>query len=435
MQLSLYTEHAEIIKKRWPKLLIQLQQVDNSTHTIELIKEQELSLVFDNIQIASSYDQYTEAHVQLKVLEDNITSVTLYGSGLGTVANILIEDAKLATINIIILNISLFKVCLSYFEQKKWLSDHRVNLSFSDGSEKISKNFVALPAELTLASNESSALRDRVCLALDHQFIETKKGESNKQLQQQIIENIPFIKKDKDIKSLFLSGKNKQYIVCGAGPTLEEHYSILSQQRIRDNYTLIAVDAAVLPLTNYGIMPDIIVSIDPIAKKLFDDLDMTMFKSIPLIYFPIVQTTLLTSWQGPRFTAYSTGKLYNGINHKYKKGRLYCGGSVIHPAIDLAVKMGAKNVSLLGADFSFPGGKSHTHWQEEKSTTATHISSAKASHWVLNSFNERVPTLLNYRGYLRDLEDYISYVKHVDFYNGSKKGAKIKGTKIWQYIA
>ncbi|MFT6836134.1 MAG: hypothetical protein ACJA0H_002180, partial [Francisellaceae bacterium] len=45
-----------------------------------------------------------------------------------------------------------------------------------------------------------------------------------------------------------------------------------------------------------------------------------------------------------------------------------------------------------------------------------------------------VPTLLSYRGYLRDLEDYIELIKGVDFYNGSSKGALIRGTKLWQTL-
>nr|WP_289846772.1 6-hydroxymethylpterin diphosphokinase MptE-like protein [Colwellia sp. E2M01] len=301
--------------------------------------------------------------------------------------------------------------------------------------DKVSFPFIALPAELSLAEDDSSPLRDRICLALDHPFIEAKKGIKNEDILQAINNNIPFIERDNNVSDLFLTGNNKQYIVCGAGPTLEDHYQLLTQQNIRQQYILIAVDAAVLPLLNQGITPDIIVSIDPIAKKLFDDIDMGILKNIPLIYFPVVKPSLLSRWQGPRYTAYSTSKLYHDINNKHAKGRLYCGGSVIHPAIDLAVKMGAKNITFLGADFSFPGGKTHTHWVEDKSTKAAHVSSEKSPYWVLNSLNERVPTLLNYRGYLRDLEDYIALVTHVTFYNGSQRGALIKGTQLWPLVS
>lgn len=429
--MSLYTEHIDVIEERWPIIFTQLQEVDNNVNTIELVKEHELSLVFNQIQIASSYDQFTEAHVQLQILPINITDVTLYGSGIGTIPNILIDNDNLVSINVVILNMALFKACLHYFSQSKWLVDSRVNLCLPRRNEKVSIHFVALPAELALATDESASIRDRIYLALDHPFIEAKKGIANKQLHQDIIHNIEFIKKDNDIASLFLSGKNKKYIVCGAGPTLAEHYALLTQKEIRTHFTLVAVDAAVTPLLNHGIMPDIIVSIDPVANKLFSALNMNDFKEIPLVYFPVVTSDLLLRWQGPRYTAYSTGRLYDSIHKNEPKGRLYCAGSVIHPAIDLVVKMGASEVVLLGADFSFPEGRTHTHWEEDTSVDAVHMTIEQSSHWVLNGFNERVPTLLNYRGYLRDLEDYITLAAHVVFYNGSNKGAAIQGVKIW----
>lgn len=61
------------------------------------------------------------------------------------------------------------------------------------------------------------------------------------------------------------------------------------------------------------------------------------------------------------------------MNQGHSKGRLYCAGSVIHPAIDLVVKMGANKILLLGADFSFLDGKNHTYWQEKSSGDAVHI--------------------------------------------------------------
>ena len=105
-------------------------------------------------------------------------------------------------------------------------------------------------------------------MVLDHKFINAKSGVNNKKLQQQITDNIEFITQDNDMKSLYLSGKNKYYIVCGAGPTLVEHYYLLQQSDTCTNFTLLAVDAAELHLVNNGIMPDIIVSIDPLLKAI-----------------------------------------------------------------------------------------------------------------------------------------------------------------------
>jgi hypothetical protein len=429
--LSIYDDNLSVISRRWPQLSSQIALTQYQVAQVQLVEDKQVSLVFDNIQLESSHDQIAEASCQLEQLNITSKKVTLYGSTLGTIQTLLLARQQLSQLSIVILNLAVFKACLSCFDQRSWLEDKRVLLRTSEQNEQLSRPFIALPAALTLASEESSPLRDRVCLALDHNFINEKRGVNNKALLAQLNSNINYIKKDLDVKRLFLSKNNKSFIVCGAGPTLAEHYDFLSLKNTRDNFTLVAVDAAVIPLCNNGIMPDIVVSIDPVAKKLFKDVNMGYFKKVPLVYFPVISESLLSAWQGPRYTAYSKGELYNSINGIHAKGRLYCGGSVIHPAIDLVIQMGANKVLLLGADFSFPGGKTHTHWQEDVSDDAVHIAVEQSPHWVLNGFNERVPTLLNYRGYLRDLEDYISLVKHVDFYNGSRKGATIRGTRIW----
>ncbi len=420
-----------LVDSRWPDIARQLQLSCYDVSQIELIKDNELSLVFDRIQIASSYDQVNEANLQISSLSKYTENATLYGTGLGVVQTQLLKQQNLKSLVVVILNLALFKASLSYFTQQSWLLDPRVTLKLSNKKTKVSNPFIALPAELVLATNVSAALRDRLCLSLDHDFIVQHNGIENTQLLEVITSNINYIDNDHDVSELFLTRKKENFIICGAGPTLSDHFDFLKRELTRDKFTLIAVDAAVIPLAIEGITPDIIVSIDPVAKRLFDDLAFEKYKNIPLVYFPVLDGDFLSSWQGPRYVAYSASPLYKTINKQQPKGRLYCSGSVIHPSIDLSVKMGANKVLLLGADFSFPDGKSHTYWQEDSSTNGVHISTEKTPHWVLNSLNERVPTLLNYRGYLRDLEDYIALAKHVDFFNGSDKGAFIEGTKLW----
>ena len=439
MNLNFLADNLAIINRRWPEIAQELQKTQNDSNQVELIQDHELSLVFDNIQVASSYDQATEANIQIESLAASVSQVTLYGTGLGVVQKQLLKAHSVQALDVIILNIPLFKACLTYFDQQDWLLDERVTLKSPTEKSKVSSPFIALPAELVLATNASASLRDRLCLALDDDFIRQNKGIENRELQQSIMSNLSFIKHDHNISELFATDntvikktiKKTDFIVCGAGPTLAEHFTWLQKTSTRDKFILVAVDAAVMPLAQAGIIADIVVSIDPVAKKLLNCLNIDDFNQVPLVYFPVVSGELLSTWQGPRYTAYSTGELYQEINDKHPKGRLYCAGSVIHPAVDLSVKMGAKTVLLLGADFSFPEGKSHTFWQEEESVDAIHISTKQTTHWVLNGFNERVPTLLNYRGYLRDLEDYISLIKHVKFLNGSKKGALIANTQIW----
>jgi len=426
--VNFFNENLSIILNRWPELAKSIENVSYDLAQIQLVEDKQLSIVFDNIQLASSHNQQAEAEMQMQSIAIDCPTITVYGTSVGILQIELLQRSALNQLNVVILNLSVFKASLQYFDHRQWLLDSRVNLVVPTSSQMVSSPFIALPAELVLASNESSQVRDRVCLALDHNFINMDKGYENVDLQRVINNNISYIEQDKDVSELYETNNSSNFIICGAGPTLEYSFTWLKNTLTKGRVTLVAVDAAVKSLADIGVIPDIIVSIDPAGKRLLETLNRQQFKNIPLVYFPVVDNDFLGSWSGPRYTTYSTGKLYDAINKKYPKQRLYCAGSVIHPAIDLAVKMGAKKLLLLGADFSFPDGKTHTFWHSDN---YSHLPVEQTNHWVLNGYGERVPTLLNYRGYLRDLEQYIKITEGVEFFNGSKKGALIEGTTQW----
>ena len=156
----------------------------------------------------------------------------------------------------------------------------------------------------------------------------------------------------------------------------------------------------------------------------FQGIDQRLAASILLVYFPIVHGDVLRLWPGKRLTAYSHSDLYKSVSRAYPKEILFSSGSVLHSALDLAVRMGASKVILLGADFSFPDGKTHVAGSpafRKKQEVIDH-------HWVLNGHGERVATFANLRWYLRDLERYIAQNPQVHFINGSREGARIEGT-------
>ena len=107
---------------------------------------------------------------------------------------------------------------------------------------------------------------------------------------------------------------------------------------------------------------------------------------------------------------------------------MYVGGSVIHPAVDLAVKMGADRITLFGADFAFPMNKTHAGWNDGELGPAV----SQAKHWVLDGHGQRVRTQLNFRSYLCELERYIAGHPQVRFFNSSRAGAMIVGTTFNQ---
>jgi hypothetical protein len=240
--------------------------------------------------------------------------------------------------------------------------------------------------------------------------------------RQRIEDNLPFIRRDGDVSSLFKSLPGGTIVVAGAGPTLASHYEWLLETR--DKFHLIAVDAALHPLLAAGLSPDAVVTLDPgegVAD--FFEGDLCSLARVPLIYFPVVINEALKHWPGPRLTAYQDHPLYRQVAQTHPKGALFVAGSVIHPAVDLAYRMAPERIILIGADFAFPYGQSHA----KNTPGAVPIAPSAGSAWLENGYGQQVHTLANLRGYMRDLEDYIAAHQDVAFFNSSLEGARIEG--------
>jgi hypothetical protein len=231
------------------------------------------------------------------------------------------------------------------------------------------------------------------------------------------------VRSDADVAELFGSHAMRDVFVIATGPSLELHFERLQAIRAQAERPLfICVDTAYRPLLDHGIRPDIVVSIDQrISAR---HLPAANTAAITLVYMPMVDPRMLKDWQGPRHAAYSASPIYQTIRQQLPRGELYVGGSVIHPAVDLAVKMGAAQITLFGADFAFPGDKTHAGWGD--GDLGPQLIAAK--HWVLDGHGQRIKTQLNFRSYLCELERYIAGHPQVRFYNTSRAGAMIAGT-------
>ena len=173
-------------------------------------------------------------------------------------------------------------------------------------------------------------------------------------------------------------------------------------------------------------MPDLVVSIDQLIS--FRHLPFEQSEGIPLVYLPMSDPEVLRAWKGKRYGGYSASPVYAALREEYPRGELHVGGSVIHPAVDLAVKMGATRITLFGADFAFPMNKTHAGWNDGELGPSVN----QARHWVRDGHGQRVSTQLNFRGYLCVLERYIAAHPQVEFFNSSRAGALIAGTRFNQ---
>lgn len=416
-----FSQHAELIARRWPAVLPHLLAQDIEQVPAELVEGLSSTLSINGIQLTSRHDRVREAERIAAISPTGTTVLTLYGTGLGDVPRVLLKRKRLRQLNVKVLNLAVFTLVLHLTEQLDWLADPRVQLLLPEENELVMLPFLFLSSELELADESSAKLRDRV-------LIQSRYESLNSHFEQEWIfkrfnENFDLLRQDLDVKDLFGVAQGREAYILATGPTLATHFTQLKQIRDQVERPLfICVDTALRPLLEQGIKPDIVVTIDRDIH--LGILNPDWSADIPLVYNPMGINAVLSSWKGPRYGAYEALHMYTELNNKLPRASLYAGGSVIHPATDLAVRMGSSKITLFGADFSYPGDKTHTGWDDG-------VLGGRACYGrrtVPNGHGQQVRTLLTFCIYLNYMEVYIMNHPDVEFRNSSREGARILGT-------
>jgi hypothetical protein len=422
-----FDDNAQVIERRWPALHTRLMLEDSTSVQAELTEGLASTLSIDGIQLTSRHDRVHEARVQAASLPTDGPQLHVYGTGLGDLPAVLLERAGLERLYVHILNGALFALVLQLLDQRHWLDDPRVELLYAGDHADIYTPFFALPAEMLLADDFNAKIRDRLVNEVHLSFNNRDFDPQLPFIQQRLQDCLDVLLADDDVAQLFGTCTGREIYVIGTGPTLESHFERLAAVRGQAERPLfICVDTAYLPLRKHGIVPDLVVTIDKLIS--FRHLPFEESDGIPLVYLPMSDPAVLKAWKGKRYGAYTASPIYDALRQQHPRAQLHAGGSVIHPAVDLAVKMGATRITLFGADFAFPMNKTHAGWNDGDLGPALE----QARHWVRDGYGERVRTQLNFRGYLCVLERYIAAHPQVNFLNSSRAGAMIVGTQFNQ---
>ncbi|MHB2241256.1 motility associated factor glycosyltransferase family protein [Pseudomonas monsensis] len=418
-----FQSNADVIQRRWPAVAARLLAEDPSSLQADLVEGLGSTLSINGIQLTSRHDRTREAQVQAASLADDSRVLHVYGAGLGDLQLALLQRPQLEVLHVHLLNGAVFALVLQLLDQQPWLNDPRVQLHYAGDRAEICLPFFALPSELVLADDYNAKIRDRLISETHLTFNNREFDPQSPEIVERLQASQALVRGDGDVTQLFGSQVGRDVFVIATGPSLELHFERLRAIRAQAERPLfICVDTAYRPLLQHGIRPDIVVTIDQrISARHLPPMDTT---SITLAYMPMVDPQVLKDWQGPRYAAYSASPIYQVIRQKMPRGELYVGGSVIHPAVDLAVKMGAAQITLFGADFAFPGDKTHAGWSDGDLGPQR----VAAKHWVLDGRGQRIKTQLNFRSYLCELERFIAGHPQVRFYNTSRAGAMIAGT-------
>ena len=423
-----FQSNMAVIASRWPKIAEVIHEKLTGEPLAWRTGTPESTLVFSGIHLTSAYNRGHEAALQATLIPDESREGTVYGVALGDLQRALLGRESLCRLRVVIMNPSVAATCLAAASHDDWLEDDRISLHLGSEEDDISMPFAAAPATLHLASDDCLVLRDRIAQALASPFESHHFRQLDAVLDARLEENISFVKNDGDVFSLYGKATGKPVVVVAAGPTAESQFEWMRSKR--PEQCVLVVSTALSPLLSAGIVPDAVLVIDPKDEILdhFEHIDREALRHVPLVYLPTVRADVLNAWPGPRLTAYIKRERFERIRKTYPKGVLHCEGTVTHVAVDLAVRMGASSIILVGTDFSFPEHTTHLVGAAHR----RHVDDANtgSAPEVINGYGARNISRPDMVGFLRALEKYIAVHDEVTFFNTGRAGADIAGT-VW----
>lgn len=147
----------------------------------------------------------------------------------------------------------------------------------------------------------------------------------------------------------------KKAYITAAGPSLENQLSLLKNKEFSG--TIIATDTSLPVLLANNIKPDLVISID--CQHISYNHFMCGYpEDVPLI-LDLASPSFLTRLAKKTFFFTSDHPLSRYVSKEFRQFPKIdtSGGNVTHAALSLADTLGAEEINLLGADFSYPMGK------------------------------------------------------------------------------
>lgn len=419
-------QNRTLLNRRWPELA---QRVLSATPPEPMQWAEpagSATLEVAGHRLWSAYDAEAEARLQASGIPPGSRRAWVYGVGGGDLIRELLRRPELRQLTVVVLNPGLFHCLLHCLDHRDWLADPRVTVADGAAESGPHSPFVVIPPCLTLSAAGVGALREQLSDELLRPFERERQKRYEPRRRRQIAQNLPLLAADGDVGALFDTAPRSTACVAIAGPTLKQTAAWIREYR--DPCILIAVDGALSPLLEQGLVPDVVVSVDAKRETIlrYFSHDLSSCADRTLVYTPVVHHDVLQRWPGRRLAAYTFEGIYDQLRIDHPRGELHVAGSVSHPAVDLALKMGAVQIRLFGADFGFPHGQIHAN---PDAPVDFYANAAGAGTTALDGHGRLIATMPSFNGYRLGLEQLIAHHPDVDFVNMSRAGAQIRGAR------
>ncbi|MDX9801743.1 MAG: DUF115 domain-containing protein, partial [Spirochaetia bacterium] len=146
-------------------------------------------------------------------------------------------------------------------------------------------------------------------------------------------------------------------LVLAGGPGLD---SVLPHlEKLKKKYLIIAVDTSYRACLSYGVLPDMVIVVDPQYWN-SRHLDRCISNETVLVSEPSTYSRIFRNFGSYKFFAGSVfplGRYFEKTT--FERGKIGAGGSVSTSAWDLARQAGCSEVLFAGLDLGYPGKRTH----------------------------------------------------------------------------
>lgn len=241
---------------------------------------------------------------------------------------------------------------------------------------------------------------------------------------QNMIANIKVLNQCTPIHHYINTNLNIPAIVVSGGPSLDQNIQdMLKYKEKLKNYFIITGSRTVKSLVSNDILPDMIISVDPVEAN-YDMMKDYLDLDIPLAFYEYSNRYLVRDYKGEKIYI---AALFSQTIEAFKKLKgVYCGGSVAHACIDIANMLGCSPIIFVGQDLANTYQKHHA---DSASFDYDNNIDYREHILVLDVYGNQVGTTVTLNHYRKRLELYIGKYKHqkrIKFINCSY-GAEITG--------
>lgn len=370
----------------------------------------------------SKVDPMWEARkVAESIFDPKKDSYSILGCGLGyLIYQLYVISNKSIVINVFEKDTRIVEYARNY-GVLAWVPEEQLNivvytdiLEFLHSAEDESAGFYLFPPELCYESEEIRTVLEEMAI----QYNTFQRFEKDRRIN--FWRNIR--SDSKLITEFDLAQNNKEFIVIAAGPSLDDNMEFLRVNQGKK--TMVAVGTVFKKLIESDITPDMVVVLDP-QERTYKQIEGLEEKNIPLLIGMSAYWKFASKYQGDKYLI-PIGDSDEVIEfaREHELSLWASGGTVTFLAMQVAEKFGAQQIYLVGVDLAFPNGVTHATGTMDRTTKD--LNNLIPIQGVGNQTVYADRVFIFYR---EQIEKRIAATPEITYYNMSRIGAKIAGTK------